>query len=75
VVKTWTVEDVMTKAVVSVDEAASYRDVVDLLIERRCSAVPVVDGGHRVIGVVEVLSGLTYDVDDRQTVAAPMPFF
>ncbi|MFI1996976.1 CBS domain-containing protein [Actinoplanes sp. NPDC020271] len=50
--RTWTVGDVMTKAVVSVDENASYREVVDLIIERRCSAVPVVDSGLRVIGVI-----------------------
>jgi CBS domain-containing protein len=48
----WTVDDVMTQAVVSVDEAASYRDVVDLLIGHRISAVPVVDAFRRVAGVV-----------------------
>ena len=50
--KNWNVDDVMTKAVVSVDESASYRSVVDLLIENRFSAVPVVDDFHRVTGVV-----------------------
>ena len=30
--KNWTVDDVMTEAVVSVGPAASYRDVVDLLV-------------------------------------------
>jgi CBS domain-containing protein len=50
--KNWTVDDVMTVAVVSVDQAASYRSVVDTLIERRFSAVPVVDDFQRVIGVV-----------------------
>jgi len=50
--KNWNVDDVMTKAVVSVDESASYRSVVDLLIERRFSAVPVVDHSGRVTGVV-----------------------
>jgi CBS domain-containing protein len=50
--RNWTVDDVMTKAVVTVDEAASYRSVVDLLIERRFSAVPVVDAFQRVTGVV-----------------------
>ena len=50
--KTWTVGDVMTVGVVSVDETASYRDVVDLLIGKRFSAVPVVDDFQRVIGVV-----------------------
>jgi CBS-domain-containing membrane protein len=50
--KTWKVEDVMTKAVVSVRQDASYRSVVDLLVSRRFSAVPVVDGFQRVTGVV-----------------------
>src|SRR5690242_2816340 len=48
----WTVDDVMTTAVVSVDRAASYRDVVDLLVEHHFSAVPVIDTAGRVVGVV-----------------------
>ncbi|GAA0583450.1 CBS domain-containing protein [Paractinoplanes ferrugineus] len=50
--RNWTVDDVMTVAVVSVEQAASYRSVVDTLVERRFSAVPVVDDFQRVIGVV-----------------------
>jgi CBS-domain-containing membrane protein len=50
--KNWTVDDVMTKAVVSVDRTASYREVVDLLVEHRFSAVPVVDSVRHVVGVV-----------------------
>jgi CBS domain-containing protein len=50
--KLWRVDDVMTKDVVSVREDAPYRAVVDLLIGRRVSAVPVVDRAERVIGVV-----------------------
>jgi CBS domain-containing protein len=46
------VDDVMTKAVVSVQEIATYRSVVDLLVDRRFSAVPVVDAFRRVSGVV-----------------------
>jgi hypothetical protein len=38
-VKNWTVDDVMTKAVVSVDSAATCRDVVDVLTRHRFSAV------------------------------------
>ncbi|GIF13907.1 CBS domain-containing protein [Actinoplanes teichomyceticus] len=69
--RTWTVGDVMTKAVVSVDENASYRDVVDVLIERRCSAVPVVDAGHRVIGVIsetDLLRKIEYAGDESARV-------
>lgn len=42
----------MTTAVVSVEPAATYRFVVDVLIGHRFSAVPVVDEQHRVAGVV-----------------------
>jgi CBS domain-containing protein len=48
----WIVDDVMTREVVSVDESASYRAVVDLLITNRISAIPVLDGNLRVTGVV-----------------------
>jgi CBS-domain-containing membrane protein len=50
--KTWKVDDVMTEAVVSVQQSASYRSLVDLLVGRRFSAVPVVDDFQRVTGVV-----------------------
>jgi CBS domain-containing protein len=50
--KLWRVDDVMTRNVVSVHEDTPYRNLVDLLISRRVSAVPVVDGHHRVTGVV-----------------------
>jgi CBS domain-containing protein len=66
--KTWTVDDVMTQAVVSVRETASYRDLVDLLIARHFSAVPVVDEEHRVSGVVsetDLLRKIQYAGDDQ----------
>jgi CBS domain-containing protein len=66
--KNWTVDDVMTAAVVSVDQAASYRSVVDTLIQRRFSAVPVVDDFQRVIGVVseaDLLRKIEYAGDDE----------
>jgi len=50
--KTWTVHDVMTTAVVTVSPATPYRGVVDLLVSNRFSAVPVVDEFQRVTGVV-----------------------
>ena len=48
----WTVQDVMTRDVASVSPDASYREVVDLLTDRGISAVPVVDAGGQVLGVV-----------------------
>ncbi|MEV8510476.1 CBS domain-containing protein [Actinoplanes sp. NPDC051475] len=50
--KTWTVNDVMTQEVVSVPPTASYRELVDLLVGRHFSAVPVVDDFRRVTGMV-----------------------
>jgi CBS-domain-containing membrane protein len=50
--KTWSVDDVMTTAVVTVNEATPYRELVDLLVGHRFSAVPVVDDFQRVTGVV-----------------------
>jgi CBS domain-containing protein len=50
--KLWRVDDVMTRDVVSVPEDTPYRELVDLLISRRVSALPVVDRHERVTGVV-----------------------
>lgn len=50
--KLWTVADVMTTDVVTVNEETPYREIVDLLTTRGISAVPVVDGDGRVLGVV-----------------------
>ncbi len=47
-----TVQDVMTKTVVVVNEDASFKEIVRLMQEYRVSAVPVVDGDDRVVGVV-----------------------
>jgi len=46
------VRDVMTVDVVTVDEHAAFKEVARLLTERRVSALPVLDGEGRVVGVV-----------------------
>jgi len=48
----WRVDDVMTTSVVTVPSDATYRSMVNLLIRHRFSALPVVDEGVRVVGVV-----------------------
>ncbi|GAB7045095.1 CBS domain-containing protein [Catenuloplanes indicus] len=48
----WQVGDVMTKDVVTVTADTPYRVIVDVLMRRRVSAVPVVDEVGRVLGVV-----------------------
>jgi CBS-domain-containing membrane protein len=66
-VKSWNVDDVMTREVLSVDAAASYRDVVDLLIENKLSAVPVIDAFRHVVGVVseaDLLRKIEYAGDE-----------
>lgn len=48
----WNVASVMTAEVVTVRPGAPYKEVADLLRERRVSAVPVIDADGRVIGIV-----------------------
>ncbi|MER7456009.1 CBS domain-containing protein [Micromonospora sp. NPDC126480] len=48
----WTVVDVMTRDVISVRRDATYREVVDALVEGGVSAAPVVDADGHVLGVV-----------------------
>lgn len=46
------VSDVMTRDVATVGPDAAFKDVVRLLHDRKVSALPVVDGGRRVLGIV-----------------------
>jgi CBS domain-containing protein len=50
--KLWNVGDVMTTNVATVREETPYREIVDVLAHRQISAVPVIDGFDRVLGVV-----------------------
>lgn len=64
----WTVDDVMTPAVVSVRETTPYREVVDLLVGNRFSAVPVADAFQRVTGIVseaDLLRKIEYAGDEE----------
>ena len=51
-----TVGDVMTREVVTVTADAGFRQIADLLVSRRLSAVPVVDADGVVLGVTSVVS-------------------
>jgi CBS domain-containing protein len=44
--------DVMVSPVITVSKAATVRDVATILIEKRISAVPVVDNTSKVVGIV-----------------------
>ncbi|HEY8983224.1 MAG TPA: CBS domain-containing protein [Streptomyces sp.] len=48
----YTVSDVMTRAVVAVGRQTVFKDVVTLMERRQVTAVPVLEGDGRVIGVV-----------------------
>ncbi|GIH07884.1 hypothetical protein Rhe02_59510 [Rhizocola hellebori] len=50
--KQWTVQDVMTSDVASVLVNTPYAEVVATLANRKVSALPVLDGFNRVVGVV-----------------------
>ncbi|MEU6420398.1 CBS domain-containing protein [Streptomyces spiralis] len=47
-----TVSDVMTHTVVAVGRHASFKDIVNLMAQWKVSALPVLEGEGRVIGVV-----------------------
>lgn len=48
----WNVASVMTRDVVTVPPDAPYKEIVERLRERRVSAIPIVDAGGRVRGIV-----------------------
>jgi len=50
--KQWTVQDVMTREVITVGPDTPYREIVNLLAQHKVSAVPVIDDFRRVLGVV-----------------------
>lgn len=59
----WSVADVMTTQVISVGPATGYRQIADLLVRHRISAVPVVAVDGSVLGVVsqaDLLEKLEY---------------
>jgi CBS domain-containing protein len=64
-----TVRDVMTDMVVVVREDAGYKEIVDALVDFGVSAMPVVDGDGRVLGVVseaDLLHKVEFSDEDRQ---------
>ncbi|MFD5619742.1 CBS domain-containing protein [Streptomyces yangpuensis] len=48
----YTVSDVMTHTAVAIGREASYKEIVELMDQWRVSAVPVLEGEGRVVGVV-----------------------
>jgi CBS-domain-containing membrane protein len=63
----WTIRDVMSSRVVSVNEETSFREIVDLMEMRSVGAIPVVDGYLRVVGIIsesDLLPKVRYAGDD-----------
>jgi len=63
-----TVSEVMSSNVASVREDTPFREIARVLADRRISAVPVVDAGNRVLGVVseaDLLPALEMAEPDR----------
>ena len=60
------VKDVMSRDVVSVHSGDSIHEALNLMVENRVSALPVVDGRNHCIGIISTtdLVDLTRDVDD-----------
>lgn len=48
----YTVSDVMTHTAVAIGREASYKEIVELMDQWKVSAVPVLEGEGRVVGVV-----------------------
>jgi CBS domain-containing protein len=67
------VADVMTRDVVTVSLTTPYQQIVDLISERRISAVPVVDDFRRVLGVVSQ-ADLLHRLEDAQPLRARLPW-
>jgi CBS domain-containing protein len=63
VVKTTTVQGVMTTSVVAVRENADFKEMVTAMRSRRIGAFPVIDAAGRVIGVVSEADLLVKEAD------------
>ncbi|GAA1544074.1 CBS domain-containing protein [Streptomyces albidochromogenes] len=69
-----TVSDVMTRAVVAVGRGASYKEIVELMQQWKVSALPVLEGEGRVIGVVseaDLLPKEEYRLDSPSAAERP----
>jgi CBS-domain-containing membrane protein len=65
--------DVMSRPVVSVGPDARLRDVAATLVEHQINAVPVVDDGGRLVGIVSETTGSSRMGDDGTSSAGDDP--
>ncbi len=61
------VQDVMSKHVVAVSPADTLHEALELIVENRVSALPVVDGREHCVGMLSTsdLIDLTHELDDE----------
>jgi CBS domain-containing protein len=67
------IKDVMTTEVLTVREKATFKDIVDLLVEYRVSGVPVVDAEGTLLGLVteaDLVSKEAFDLRHRRPLSA-----
>jgi CBS-domain-containing membrane protein len=70
-----TIGDIMTRDVVTVGSGAPFRDIAGVLETWQVSALPVVDDGHRVLGIVSESDLLHARVANAETPQArPGPY-
>jgi CBS domain-containing protein len=65
--------DVMSSPVVSVAPDTPFKDVASLLVERQINAVPVVDAGGRLVGIVSEADLLSLETGPGQGPAPARP--
>jgi CBS domain-containing protein len=66
------VEDAMTTDVVSVLPGESLKEVARIMVERRISGVPVVDGDGRLLGVVSEADLIVKELGAWRSVGGPL---
>lgn len=61
------VKDIMSKEVIAVDAGDTLHEALELIVENRVSALPVVNGRGRCIGILSTsdLVDLTHELDDE----------
>ncbi len=68
------VREIMTSPAFSIDEAAPIDDALQLMAQRKVTALPVVRGGDRLVGVLSEIDLLRRAVEpDRRAHALPVP--
>jgi CBS domain-containing protein len=66
------VRDVMTTDVASVDETATYKEIVTTMALRQVSGIPVVDAARRPIGIVSETDLLAKEADPNTDATRPL---